>query len=255
MKSIGTCPTFVARAALGLSPLVALLLLWQAGVSFNWLSPEFMPAPAQVARTLGAELGGSRLWHDIVVSLGRLAVGLIITVTLGAPLGLWLGQSRVARSVVLPSVNFLRSLSPLAWMPFVVIFSGVGSTSAVVLIVLACAPTMIVGAAQAALSIPRRHYDVAQLHRLSQWEAFTQITCRGSLNGLVATLRLTVAVAWIVLVAAEMISGQDGLGFAIMDSRNGMRYDLVLVYMAVIGIVGLSLDRLCFQAKFTPVAH
>jgi len=223
-------------------------LVWASGLFHE----SAFPSPLAVLRALGEELRSSRLPNDLVVSLFRVSCGFALAVLLGLPAGLWLGHVLNARLALLPIVNFFRNLSPLAWMPFAILWFGVGDAATIFLIFLAAFFPVVLATMAAVASIPAVYYRVARAYGLSALERLTRVTLPAIMPQVITTLRVTAGLAWLIVVAAEMVSGRDGLGFAVMDSRNGLRTDLLVVEMLVIGLIGVAMDRVLVRLTRIP---
>jgi NitT/TauT family transport system permease protein len=222
----------------------ATLAAW-AGVSSLALFPESLfPSPLSVVWGFGEEIGKGRLFDDIVASLFRVAVGFGLAVLLGCPLGLWMGSRATARVALLPAVNFFRNLSPLAWIPFAVLWFGIGDVPAIFLIFMASFFPIVLSTSAAVANIPAVYFRVARDYGFRGGQLLTQVTFPAVLPQVITALRVTAGLAWVVVVAAEMLAGRDGLGFAVWDARNGLRTDLLVVEMIVIGLIGVGIDRL-----------
>ncbi len=216
-----------------------------------WASGAFhesaFPSPFAVLRGFREEITNGRLLNDLITSLFRVSCGFALAVVLGLPLGLLLGQRLGARLALLPAINFFRNLSPLAWMPFAILWFGVGDASSIFLIFLAAFFPVILSTMAAVANIPAVYFRVARDYGLEGMEQLTQVTLPAIMPQVITTLRVTAGLCWLVVVAAEMIAGRDGLGFAVMDSRNGLRTDLLVVEMIVIGVIGVAIDRVLVQ--------
>lgn len=222
--------------------------VWKAGVFHE----SAFPSPLAVLRGFGEELRNGRLINDLITSLFRVSVGFAIAVALGIPMGLWLGQKLAARLAFLPIINFFRNLSPLAWIPFAILWFGVGDASAIFLIFLSAIFPIVLATMAAVANIPAIYFRVARNYGLQGIERLTQVTLPAIMPQVITTLRVTAGLAWLVVVAAEMIAGRDGLGFAVMDSRNGLRTDLLVVEMIVIGLIGVVIDRVLMRLTKIP---
>jgi NitT/TauT family transport system permease protein len=231
-------------------PLLVLLIavaLWY-GLSLLHVFPQSVfPSPLAVAKGLGEEVSSGRLMDDLVASLFRVTSGFIIAVALGVPTGLWLGHHVRSRFALLPAINFFRSLSPLAWIPFAILWFGIGDLPAIFLIFMACFFPIVVATVSAVSSIPSIYFRVARDYRFSGLELLTKVTLPAIAPQVITSLRVTAGLAWLVVVAAEMIAGRDGLGFAIWDARNGLRMDLLVAGMIVIGVIGVVIDRVLIR--------
>ncbi len=174
----------------------------------------------------------------------RLLPLLVLCLAIAVWSALWLLQ--VFPASVFPSppaINFFRSLSPLAWIPFAILWFGIGDLPAIFLIFMACFFPVVIATVSAVASIPSVYFRVARDYRFSGVELLTQVTLPAIAPQVITSLRVTAGLAWLVVVAAEMIAGRDGLGFAIWDARNGLRMDLLVGGMIVIGVIGMVIDR------------
>lgn len=226
-------------------PFVAALAALVAWTIAARLYPAFaLPGPDAVAVAFFGELRNGRLVSDLAASLGRVGAGFGLACVIGIPAGIWLGHTPLARAAVLPAVNFLRALSPLAWIPFAILWFGIGSAPAVFLIFMATVFPLVLATSAAVASIPGVYFRVARDLGLDGFALWRRVTLPAILPEVLTAVRLAAGLAWMVVVAAEMIAGPDGLGFAIWDARNGLRTDLLVVGMLVIGAIGIGLDRL-----------
>ena len=210
------------------------------------------PAPWTVVKGLIEEASTGRLATDMVASLFRVGTGFTLAILLGVPAGLWLGTRVRARSALLPMVNFFRSLSPLAWIPFAILWFGIGDAPAIFLIFMTTFFPMVLTAVAAVANVPSIYLKVGYDHGFGQREMFRQIILPAVAPQLITALRVTAGLAWVIVVAAEMIVGRDGLGFAIWDARNGLRMDLLVSGMIVIGAIGTLLDLLLHRLARHP---
>jgi NitT/TauT family transport system permease protein len=179
----------------------------------------------------------------IVASLFRVTWGYLLAVATAIPLGLYLGGHRRAEMAVNPAIQILRPISPLAWIPIAILWFGVGDWAAIFLIFLASFLPLTVSAMNAVRNVPAIYVQAGMNFGLSQRQLVWKVLYPAVLPQLIVGLRLALGIAWLVVVAAEMIAVNSGLGFLIIDSRNaGNRYDLVVAGMVLIGMIGLLLD-------------
>jgi NitT/TauT family transport system permease protein len=239
-------------ALLALLGPVALVVVWALFASLRLFPESLFPTPLAVARGLVSELASGRLVDDAIASLFRVLTGFLLAVGLGVPAGLVLGRSRRAREAFLPSVNFFRSLSPLAWIPFAILWLGIGDPPAIFLIFMAAFFPVVLSTCAAVASIPSVYFRVARDLGLEGGALWREVTLPAIAPEVITTLRVTAGLSWLVVVAAEMIAGRDGLGFAVWDARNGLRIDLLAAAMVVIGLIGVALDRLLVQLTRIP---
>jgi NitT/TauT family transport system permease protein len=156
-----------------------------------------------------------------------------------------MGWVRGAFITLNPLFQILRPISPIAWIPIAILWFGVGNASPVFLIFISSVFPMVVQAIVGVHTIERRYLRAAENFGVSRRALFTQVVIPAVLPQILVGMRIGLGVAWLVVVAAEMIALRSGLGFMIMDSRNaGNRYDLVVAGMIIIGLIGLMLDGL-----------
>lgn len=232
--------------------LVLLVALWAVLARLDVYPESAFPSPQSVARGFVEEFKAGRLLDDLVASIFRVTTGFALAAALGIPLGLVLGNKARARAALLPAVNFFRNLSPLAWIPFAILWFGIGDRPAIFLIFMASFFPLVLATIAAVAGIPAVYFRVAQNYGYRGAELLRKVTLPAIVPQVITALRITAGLAWVVVVAAEMIAGQDGLGFAIWDSRNGLRVDLLVVNMIVIGLIGVVIDRLLLQLTKIP---
>ena len=241
---------------------------WHLAARAHLFPDSLFPAPLAVLEGFGTELGSGRMPQDLLASIYRVTFGFVIAVAMSLPLGLWLGTGLRAASgnqgghwntrlavAVLPYINFFRFLSPLAWIPFAVLWFGVGDNSPIFLIFLSVFFPVVLSVAAAVANIPAVYFRVAEDYGLKGARMLTGVTLPAIMPQFITSLRVTAGVAWMVVVAAEMLAGKDGLGFAIWDARNGLRVDLLVVEMVVIGLIGILIDFLIAQLTRLPMVR
>lgn len=219
---------------------ILVLALWQAAVTFT--GTKIFPSPLAVARGL-TQL--PHLGAYIADSLFRVGAGYLSAVLLGVPVGLALGWwSQLARAAN-PVIQMLRPISPLAWMPLAVIWFGVSNAAPIFLIFLATFFPVVVATMNGVRNVPPVFIQAGRNFGLSTSALMLRVIVPAVLPRILVGLRIAFGVAWLVLVAAEMIAVDSGLGYLIIDARNaGKRYDLVVGGMLLIGVIGLVLDTL-----------
>ena len=232
-------------------PIVLALVLigaWHLAVVFT--KTTVFPSPLAVAKGIGQLASRNLLWSYIGDSLLRVGFGYLAAVVLGIPFGLLLGSSaRLARATN-PLIQMLRPISPLAWMPLAVIWFGVSNVAPIFLIFLASFFPIVVAAMNGVRNVPPMYVQAGRNFGLSRAALLTRVIFPAVLPRILVGLRIAFGVAWLVLVAAEMIAVDSGLGYLIIDARNaGKRYDLVVGGMLLIGTIGLALDALIRRAE------
>jgi NitT/TauT family transport system permease protein len=218
-----------------------LLAIWQ--IASNRHPIHLLPGPAEVVDGIADLVRHGLLLKYVVASLFRVTWGYALAVVLAIPLGLAIGWSRRAEMAFNPVIQILRPISPLAWIPIAILWFGVGDLAAIFLIFLGCFLPLLLTAINAVRSIPAVYINAGRNFGLSTVDLLYRVLYPAVIPQLIVGLRMTLGIAWLVVVAAEMIAVNSGLGFLIVDARNaGNRYDLVVAGMVLIGIIGLLLD-------------
>jgi NitT/TauT family transport system permease protein len=221
--------------------LAALLALWWGAVL--WTESVIFPTPLQVVTATWELARDGTLWEHVGASLMRVGVGFGLAVLVAMPLGLLMGRIQIIYTTLNPLVQILRPISPIAWIPLAILWFGVGNASPIFLIFIASVFPMVVQTAAGVLTIEQRYLRAAENFTVSRRKLFLQVIIPAALPEMIIGMRIGLGVAWLVVVAAEMIALRSGLGYLIIDSRNaGNRYDLVIAGMIMIGLIGLLLD-------------
>ncbi len=230
-----------------LVPLI-LIALWHLAVIAT--GTTIFPSPIDVVKGLG-EL--PHLVAYIGDSLFRVGTGYAAAVVAGVPVGLVLGWWNAAARAANPLIQMLRPISPLAWMPLAVIWFGVSEVAPVFLIFLAAFFPVVVATLNAVRNIPPMYFQAASNFALPRWRMLRRVIFPAIVPRVLTGLRVALGIAWMVVVAAEMLAVDSGLGYLIIDSRNaGKRYDLVVAGMLMIGVIGLGLDLLMRRLERLP---
>jgi NitT/TauT family transport system permease protein len=221
---------------------VALFVLaWQIGVGMA--RGTLVPGPLVVAKAVGELATKGLLLRYVVASLFRVTWGYLLAVIVGVPLGIGLGLRQRGEEALNPLLQILRPISPLAWIPIAILWFGVGDLSAIFLIFLASLLPLTLAAMHAVHNIDPTHLSAARNFGLRGARLLRRVIVPAILPQLIVAMRITLGIAWLVVVAAEMIAVNSGLGFLIIDARNaGNRYDLVIAGMVMIGAIGVLLD-------------
>jgi NitT/TauT family transport system permease protein len=218
-----------------------LLAAWHIAVHRQ--PARLLPDPWQVARGFVDLFERGLLFKYVVASLFRVTWGFCLAALIGIPAGLAIGWYRRAEMAFNPLIQILRPISPLAWIPIAILWFGVGDLAAIFLIFLASLLPLMLTAINAVETIPAVYINAGRNFGLSPAGLVYRVLYPAVIPRLIIGLRITLGIAWLVVVAAEMIAVNSGLGFLIVDARNaGNRYDLVVAGMVSIGIIGLLLD-------------
>jgi nitrate/nitrite transport system permease protein len=177
-------------------------------------------------------------------SLARVGVGFGFAALVGIPLGFLIGRSTFLRNMAEPVIGLLRPVSPLAWLPIgLLVFKG-ANPAAIWTIFISSIWPMIINTAVGVQRVPQDYLNVARVLNLSEWKVFTKILFPAVLPYMLTGVRLSMGVAWLVIVAAEMLTGGVGLGFWVWDEWNNLKVENILIAILVIGIIGLALEHL-----------
>ena len=177
-------------------------------------------------------------------SLGRVFLGFFLGSLVAIPIGLLMGANEFCRKVFYPIVQILKPVSPLAWFPIgLVAFQSASQATIFIIFITSLWPTLI-NTSFGVASIPDDHKNVAKAFGFSKWKYLTKVLIPFSLPHIITGLRLSIGVAWLVIVAGEMLSGGMGIGFFVWDSWNALSLEKVISAILIIGIVGLLLDRI-----------
>jgi len=231
----------LSNRILPLSGLAFVILLWDLGIRFS--EGTLLPSPWQVALAIQELFVRGLLIKYTVASLFRVTWGFVTAAVVAIPFGLMLGWYRTGEKALNPFIQIFRPISPLEWIPISILWFGVGDVAAIFLIFIASFLPLAVTAMNAVSNILPNHINAGRNFGLSHGQLVTQVIYPAVTPQLIVGLRITLGVAWLVVVAAEMIAVNSGLGFLIVDARNaGNRYDLVVAGMVMIGIIGMLLD-------------
>ena len=234
-----------------------LILAWQLAISHQ--PAPLLPTPWAVVLGIRELAVKGLLLKYVVASLFRVTWGYVLAAIVAIPFGLFLGWHRRGQQALNPLIQILRPISALAWIPLAILWFGVGDLASVFLIFLASFLPITVTAMNAVGSISSNHLNVGRNFGLSESQLVLRVLYPAVMPQLVVSLRIALGIAWLVVVAAEMIAATSGLGFLIVDARNaGNRYDLVVAGMVLIGVIGLLLDimmRKLSRLSFLRWAH
>jgi len=226
---------------------LALGLLFIAGWHFAVIGShtKVFPSPLAVYRGFAELSRRGVLFPYIGASLLRVGAGYGLALMTGIPAGILLGSVGWASRAFGPLIQFLRPISPIAWIPVAIVLFGIGTTSTVFLIYIASFFPIVLASMNGVGAVPKMYTDAGRNFGLSKGKLLLRVVFPAALPSILIGLRLALGIAWLVVVAAEMIAVDSGLGYLIIDARNaGKRYDLVVAGMLLIGVIGLGLNIL-----------
>ncbi|WP_397431281.1 ABC transporter permease [Pseudomonas chlororaphis] len=222
---------------------IAIILLLEIVVRLGWLPSYQMPAPSEIALTLG-DLAEGALWKHIGASLLRVLLGFAIGAGLALVFAAWVGLSREAEAYLEPTFAGLRSIPSLAWVPLLLLWLGIDETSKVVLIAIGAFFPVYLNGVAAIRDIDRKLVEVGHMYAFGRRRLVRRILLPAALPGLFTGLRSGMSLAWMFLVAAELIAATKGLGYLLSDGRETSRPDIVLAAIIVLAVLGKLSDGL-----------
>ncbi|HYP25618.1 MAG TPA: ABC transporter permease [Blastocatellia bacterium] len=229
------------NVVLPLTVAAVFIALWHVAVVVSG-TPIF-PKPTQVLAGMVELIQRGVMLKYVVASLFRVSAGFLLALAIGIPLGLLLGWFGIAFQAFNPLIQVLRPISPIAWIPVAILWFGVSDLAPVFLIFLTSLFPITLAAIAAVQNIQLVYLRAARNFGLTGLTLFRKVVFPAALPQIITGIRIALGVAWLVVVAAEMIAVNSGLGYLIIDARNaGMRYDLVVAGMVMIGLIGLVLD-------------
>ncbi len=240
----GAMPSARRQWLLGCAGLLSLLLLWWLGIellgSAQGLSARF--SPQATFSSLIELLGSAQLYENVWVSLKRILVSLFMALLIGVPLGLLIGGSRNLEAATTPAFQFLRMISPLSWMPVVVMLLGVGDQPIYFLLTFAAVWPILLNTIAGVRQLDPRWLQLSRSLSATRRETLLRVIVPGVLGHVLTGVRLSIGILWIVLVPCEMLGVSAGLGYFILDTRDRLAYSELMAMVVLIGVLGFALD-------------
>ncbi|MBD8594846.1 ABC transporter permease [Pseudomonas sp. CFBP 8758] len=242
-SSPGRVSTAWRRGAKGwLLPCMIVAVL-EVVVRAGWIPAYQMPAPSDVALTL-VELAQGALGKHVLASVGRVLAGFVIGASLALVFAAWVGLSREAEAYLEPTFAGLRAIPSLAWVPLLLLWLGIDETSKIVLIAIGAFFPVYVNGVAAIRNIDRKLVEVGQMYGFNARRLTVRILLPAAMPGLFTGLRSGLSMAWMFLVAAELIAATKGLGYLLSDGRETSRPDIVLAAILALAVLGKLSDGL-----------
>jgi len=247
------------QLTLSVATLAVLLAIWWAVTALQLISPLFLPSPWQVLQKLLTIAGpqgfmDATLWQHLAASLTRIAIALVLAAIVGVPVGIAMGLSPTVRGILDPLIELYRPAPPLAWLPLVIIWFGIGETPKILLIYLAIFAPVVMSTLAGVKSVQQVRVRAAQSLGASRAQVLWLVILPGALPEILTGLRIGLGVGWSTLVAAELIAATRGLGFMVQSAGEFLATDVVLAGIAVIAIIAfvLELGLRALQRRLTP---
>ncbi|WP_035057538.1 taurine ABC transporter permease TauC [Andreprevotia chitinilytica] len=237
-------PTTTLR--ISLATLGVLLALWWAITTAGLIQPLFLPSPQAVLAKLWltATKGymDATLWQHLGASLFRIVTALLAAVLFAVPVGLAIGLSRKARGVLDPLIEFYRPIPPLAYLPLIVIWFGIGELSKILLIYLAIFAPIAISTATGVRNVDPSRVRAAQSLGASRWQLIAQVVLPSALPDILTGIRIGLGAGWSTLVAAELVAATRGLGFMVQSAAQFLVTDVVVLGIVVIALIAFTLE-------------
>lgn len=224
--------------------MLILLAIWQLVVLAGGFNESLLPPPRKVFESLVKLTADGTLLTHIAISLYRFACGYFSACIIAVVLGLILGRMKRLWAVIDPIVQLLRPVAPIAWSPFIILWFNLGNASAIVIIFIAAFYPVLLSTVSAVRKVDPFYLRVAENFEIGGASLLVKVILPAAFPYITNGLHIALGTSWIFLVSGEMIGAQSGLGYLIVDGRNLLRLDYVLVGIIVIGAIGMLLDRL-----------
>jgi len=246
-------PSAVARPLLVAAPWVLIVALWYGVRASGLVNPALVPAPHAVLAQF-VELSRGRLWLDVWMSTQRVFVGVSLGVLVAVPVGFCLGWYRGLRSFIDPVINFFRALPPIALIPLVIVYFGIGEIAKTVILFYASFFAGVIVMYEGIAQISPIFVRVARTLGASDLEIFAKVIVPLTVPHILTAVRVALGVAWATLVASELIAAQQGLGALIQNASSFFQLDIIYVGIICIGLIAMVMDLLLRAASRRLVA-
>jgi len=226
----------------------AILGLWSLASAYALVSPVFLPSPRQVllaAYNLAVKgFVDATLAEHVGASLYRIFGALAASIAIGVPAGIAIGTSRVGRGILDPIVEFLRPLPPLAYLPLVIIWVGIGEASKITVIALSMLPSIILSTSAGVRAVSKDHVNAARALGATKGQVLTQVVLPSAVPSILTGIRIALGAGWTTLVAAELVAASSGIGFMIQSAAQFLVTDIVIAGIVVIALIAILLETI-----------
>jgi sulfonate transport system permease protein len=247
MKKLGTILNYLILP-------IMIVILWETVTRFKVFPAVILPPIGMVVRSFIDQFKSGQLLADLAISIQRVLEGYSISVVLGVTLGVFMGISEKMNKFFILSLNAIRQIPIIAWMPLIILWAGIDEASKVVIIVIGSIFPILVNTINGIKLTPKEYLEVGQMFKLSKWDLLQKIYFPSAIPFIFTGLKLGLGTSWMVVVAAEIIAASSGIGYRINDARSLMRPEVVIVGMIMIAIIGVFMDQILSKIlkKITP---
>ena len=221
---------------------LALLSLWQISASLGWLAARVLPAPSDVAIAAWKLGRTGELWLHVRISAARALSGLAVGGAIGLLLGLLTGSLRVCATLLDSTIQMVRNIPPLAMTPLVILWFGIDESAKLFLIALAVFFPIYLNTFHGIRNVDPGLVEMGRSYGLTRWQLYTQIVLPGALSSILVGLRFAFGLMWVILIVAETLSAQAGIGYMTMNARDFLQTDIVLVGILLYALLGKLAD-------------
>jgi len=241
-------PEWLVTAIAWVAGIALFTAAWAAVAKFGGRIPDPLAVGAAAAKIFADPFyskgpNDQGIGWNVLSSLKRVGIGFGLAALVGIPLGFMIGRWRFLSGMAAPIIALLKPVSPLAWLPIGLLVFKAANPAAIYVIFICSLWPMIVNTAVGVRQIPQDYLNVARVLNLSEWKVFTRILFPAVLPYMITGVRLSIGVAWLVIVAAEMLTGGVGIGFWVWDEWNNLKVEHIMIAIFTIGIVGLLLEQ------------
>jgi sulfonate transport system permease protein len=223
---------------------VVLVIFWQVASVTGWLESRILPAPTAVLSAFWSLLISGELWHHVKISAGRALLGLLVGGGLGLLLGLLNGSSRIASNLLDTTLQMIRNIPALALIPLVILWFGIDESAKLFLVAIGVFFPMYINTYHGIRSVDPQLIEMGKSYGLTRWQLYKDIILPGAMPSILVGLRFALGLVWVLLIVAETISAQAGIGYMTMNAREFLQTDVVLVGILLYALLGKLADVL-----------
>lgn len=242
-KKVSRGTQFRQRLLPWLFPL-ALIFIWQTASATGLLQSRILPAPSAVVTAFWNLLVSGELWRHVRVSAGRALMGLLVGGGLGLFLGLLNGSSKIASTLLDTSIQMIRNIPALALIPLVILWFGIDESAKLFLVAIGVFFPVYINTYHGIRSVDPQLIEMGKSYGLSRWQLYKEIILPGAMPSILVGLRFSLGLVWVLLIVAETISAQAGIGYMTMNAREFLQTDIVLVGILLYALLGKFADVL-----------
>jgi sulfonate transport system permease protein len=233
---------------------VIVVIAWYYVTTNGVVNSAILPTIKSVFLAFQKNLASDQLQTDLVISLSRVIKGYFFAVLLGVTLGTIMGISETGNRIFSLTLNTIRQIPMMAWIPLIILWAGIGELSKIIIIVMGAFFPIMVNTFSGIRSTQQGFIEVARLYKLNRWDTFQKVYLPSATPQIFVGLKLGLGISWMAVVAAELIASTKGIGYRMSYARSLMQPDIVIMGMVVVGTVGILMDKVLtfISKKATP---